>query len=566
MSVTVFPTFADIFPGHSVPTLDDVLSRTSSLTLLRVAAFLNFKLRYTHGDIVEQEKVFFSWIGIFDMNIRINILKNYQNFKQRNEKDGIRVTLFNSIALLKLMERVVWLPNELPVPSTTTPEQEMVFMEAWLICSSTFGADFGGDKEPTLYNLFREVVVFQAKQYEYVERKNLFSQILYSKALFEYLSEDEKCKNFLDEFLCKKQLTSYEQYLRALVEINIMNGGETFSFNLNDENKFLESLFDSMALPLGDKSFINRRTYSLADPDFKIFRTYPLAKNGINEYFILHYNFFIDKLYKGLIFDFYKGSSISTEYSDLPSFLQKLGSAFAEKKIFYSNVVGCFRSKSFVLKVPGDKFKDIEYSDFYVREGNCVFLFEFKNVLVSANVKQSGSFETINKEVIKKLVINDLGKPKGVSQLINVINKLIDKPFYFDDYIIRKIRKLSIYPVLVVTDEFFSIYGIEKIVNDEFQQRSEFDKGHGHKISPVTLLHIDDLIRLQLSPTSNKTQFKTVLDTFHERRKSLLKKKNSTIQDVFRRHQSFDDTMSDVIGDGFDMMLDRLTSALKLDE
>ena len=77
----------------------------------------------------------------------------------------------------------------------------------------------------------------------------------------------------------------------------------------------------------------------------------------------------------------------------------------------------------FLRKIPGDEITFVNGGepDYYMRDGERVFLFEYKNIVLGAETKLSGDPEVIWNEVQRKLVKDDSGKDEGVSQLANVI-------------------------------------------------------------------------------------------------------------------------------------------------
>ncbi|GLU56112.1 hypothetical protein Dfri01_55730 [Dyadobacter frigoris] len=381
--------------------------------------------------------MFTQWISAFDTGARRDIIENYLKFKQKNERRGSQIVLFTSVSLLRLMDRIMLFYNDLGLQEGFTAKVEMACFQAWLVNNTELAAEIQNSATPRPDNLTEILLITQASQYEYVERKDIFSQIMFSKSFFDYLSGNIDFKPYLTEFLACKNLKSSSQYLRALTEVYMMGAGEGFSFRLTPANQFLKSLFDSFTLPIPNEDQRRERPLKANDPDFKAFRVSPLVRIDENSYYILHHNFFVDKLYKGLLFDFFKETSIHKRFRDFPAFLQILGSEFAEKNIFYEYVSGWFGKNSYVIKVPGDRYPNIECTDFYVREGKSIFLFEFKNALVSTAVKQSMDYQTIEQEIFKKLVRNERGKPKGVTQLLKVIKDLVSKPFPFDDFVAK---------------------------------------------------------------------------------------------------------------------------------
>lgn len=564
MSYAVFPTFKEIFPDLEAPSLDDILRSTPSIALLRVAAYLNSQVHISQFDTESQEKIFKRWIKVFDIATTKKIWLNYIIFKSRIEENGFRVSIFTSITLLPLMQRILHTYNELPMPVEASKEAEIAFLQALLVNSSQTGRYIREGSLKNKNDLFKMALLGQAKQYEFVERKDIFSLILISNALFEHLNSDVVTKPHLTDFLQQKNLDSYQAYLRGVAEIYLQEAGKTFFFQLGDQNSYLRSLFDEMSLPISElPSSISQ--FRQNDEDFKLFRKYPIVRSSDDQYYILHHNFFIDKLYQSVVFEIYRETSLKNVFKKFDSFLQWLGN-FAEEKLFYGFVHGCFRSGKYVISVEGNKHSNIEYSDFYLRIGNAVFLFEFKNSIIKAEIKHSYDYEAVKSEIEEKLVVSSDGKPKGVTQLINVIKKLLGGPFLFDDYIAKKIGRLQIYPIIVHTDDFFNIDGVEKIIDDEFRAQMTKMNVSRHNVKPIVLMHLNDLIELQLSSTSDSSHFRMVLDTYLKRRMKFRRKQSRNMHEDLKLYRCFRNVISDLFPENNSAIVDKLVRALDIQE
>src|SRR5690606_24304317 len=104
---------------------------------------------------------------------------------------------------------------------------------------------------------------------------------------------------------------------------------------------------------------------------------------------------------------------------------------FSEKYILHSVLKEYFGKRYFQRN--GDEL-DAEYDgapDYYVRNGKKIFLFESKDILINAQVKQSSDFKAIDNELALKLYQNEKGKPKAVLQIINNTRKILSKTLDF---------------------------------------------------------------------------------------------------------------------------------------
>lgn len=542
MKPLVFPIYESIFPGEEVPEIKDVLNKSSSSKMLRGAAFINSKLHKRQDNLEEQEQMFFIWIKAINVSDRNKIFQNYTNFKIDHLRQGANIVLFNSMPLLRLMELIVQNYNDIPDGDVHREEDEIALLKAWLLCNQTFRFEIPEFAEPNAQNLYEAIVVNRAIQYEFGKIKDFSYQILLGAAFLKYFTETAEFDRHVSKFLLVKGVNRYQEYLLQIVDAYLGQfSGKNFGFSYPLDQTAIRGLFDSIAA-----NYDNDNSKSLVEKfansqDFMLFREKPLVKRKDDSYYSLHYNFFIDKLYQGLIFDFYHLSSISEKYKTIPDFLQFLGSDFAENHIFVDYIQKCFPNK-YIKLVPGGLYDEVEYSDYYVRDGKSIFLFEFKNVKVSSAVKQSKDFKTIKSEVNKKLVFNEKGKAKGVTQLFKVIKALIKKPFYFDNFLQSRIKKIEIFPILVYTDDFFEIDGIQKIVSAEFQQllsSVEIQDITKVKLNDVTLMHLEDLIDVGSQIQASKYKFTDLLRIQLEKRKKMSKVKPTDMFKMLGRYQSF---------------------------
>ncbi|MFN8300675.1 MAG: hypothetical protein U0T75_16350 [Chitinophagales bacterium] len=104
---------------------------------------------------------------------------------------------------------------------------------------------------------------------------------------------------------------------------------------------------------------------------------------------------------------------------------------FSENELFYSVMNYAFE-KSDYIRFNGTQMKAALKEgepDYYMRDKSKIYLFEFKDVLLEAKAKHSHKYEDIVAEISKKLVKNQNESPKGISQLVNVIERLRKNEF-----------------------------------------------------------------------------------------------------------------------------------------
>jgi hypothetical protein len=285
------------------------------------------------------------------------------------------------------------------------------------------------------------------------------------------------------------------------------------------------------------------------DEDFKILRDKPLLKVSDNIYCPLHLNFFIDKIYYGLIWDFYYSSSINKVFDKFQDYLQRLGT-IVEKEIFYKHIDKCFPNR-FIKKVNGSQYTSIEYSDYYIRDGKKIFVFEFKNSIVKSSIKYAHSFDDIEKEIKTKLYYDSNSRQdKGVKQLKKVILKIKHNKLDFDKYDGTLLGKLQIYPIIVYTDSFFSIDGISHLVNGLFRNEINSDaECFDLKIKDLILISMESLFDIISLIEKREYTFREICDIYFDKQKKQEKRgmKPTNENHIKKRFRGFDNTMAQIL-------------------
>jgi hypothetical protein len=169
--------------------------------------------------------------------------------------------------------------------------------------------------------------------------------------------------------------------------------------------------------------------------------------------------------------------------------------------------------------------------DYYIRNGNNLFLFESKDILINATIKSSYDFNQYEIEFKKKLYFEtkkEKVEKKAVLQLINNIENVLTKQFQFDTN--YKTQSIHIYPILILHDHQFNIAGLNVIVNSWFQTELAKLKEKGlptDKVKPLVIIDIDTLIFHQDLFRDRALKLNEILDeyfkfiTFDTKRKYL---------------------------------------------
>ena len=221
------------------------------------------------------------------------------------------------------------------------------------------------------------------------------------------------------------------------------------------------------------------------DITFSKLRNRMLFDVGNTNYFLLDINFLIDQLYKAQVFGF---KFFIEENGYRGNFLSVKGKDFMEDIYFRLIMEKCF---PYLIRFHGDEMVDKEgkeLCDYYLRIDSKIILIEFKDILLSATVKDNAEKDSVYGAINTKLVENQKKNPKGVRQLVNAINKLEQEGLSFDD--LSKLNDpLEVYPIVIYTDSSFGYEGINKILNEKFKQQLEnnYTKVIPHDVTLINL-------------------------------------------------------------------------------
>lgn len=271
--------------------------------------------------------------------------------------------------------------------------------------------------------------------------------------LIDFASNDQRFSSYIDAYIRGKHCESASKYILMLFSLS-----SELICNKNKTNIIKIDLSDSVTMC----SFLDNFCINVPDNIDEVnIQEKPLYKVDHNTYCFLYIKFFVDKFFHSLLFDLAKELEkqglLNTKKT--PAYVQikqLVGQKFTEQYLFYKVIDRILANKRYEKKTGEDMSKISDgLPDFYANKGQRVFLFEFKDIQLNRKVVTSGDYDTIIKAVENEFVENEKGRPKGITQLANDIDKHL-----FD--IVGKERvseKLQVYPILVYSDSSFDIEG-----------------------------------------------------------------------------------------------------------
>lgn len=332
------------------------------------------------------------------------------------------------------------------------------------------------------------------------------------RLLMDFAPSNDKFKTYVDEFIKQKHCKNASEYLWNIYSLStglMLNDTKTCLVKLEDNtNKDVIDFYDSLCVN-------TTKDYGLGA---KInIQEYPLYKVDKNTYCVLFRKFFTDKLYHSMIFDI--ADSIEKKHllkgnsGEIYIQIKKgIGEHFTEQYLFYPIMNQILKDKRYVKKT-GDELKaeyDSGMPDYFARKAKRIFIFEFKDVQLTSKAKESDNFDIIIDKVNEKFVANEKGKPKGVSQLANVIVNKLDKI-----KAIENDENLTVFPVLVYTDSSFDEEGINYHLNNKFREAlSKANIAQRIKVKDLVMVNLDSLFMFEKAFVDGKLKFDVLLNNF----------------------------------------------------
>lgn len=327
--------------------------------------------------------------------------------------------------------------------------------------------------------------------------------------LVDFASNDQRFSSYIDAYIRGKHCESASKYILML-------------FSLSSELICNEKKTNIIKIDLSDSvtmcSFLDNFCINVPDNIDEVnIQEKPLYKVANNTYCFLYIKFFVNKFFHSLLFDLAKELEnqglIDTKKT--PAYVQikqLVGQKFTEQYLFYKVIDRILADKRYEKKTGEDMTKISDgLPDFYANKGQRVFLFEFKDIQLNRKVVTSGDYDTIIKAVENELVENEKGRPKGITQLANDIDKHL-----FD--IVGKERvseKLQVYPILVYSDSSFDIEGFNYYLNNRFHEiiRNRNIASNIH-VKDVLMVNIDTLIMFEKAFVDKKLKFDVLINEY----------------------------------------------------
>lgn len=501
-------TYSLFFDDYSEVEVNQLIENIPTKDLLQFIGRPILQLHKFGFDRERQIEYFQVWVH----NLPSKILEKIDSvFK---EKEILEVGIFDFIdnySILKFIEIIILNHNILPPKKTFSPDEKLRIFKAYLYCVEKWMnlqyQDLDKRDEPitSLKNMITINIPFE----EYFYLKEARTQLTKAKIFYQFCEDDENFSMYLEKFIEYYNFSNWSSYINYFFNMY-------YAFMVNPDKNIV--VFDSSnsgneLKHILDEICIIPNEFRASD-DFLGVRQRPLYKMDDDRYIILNMTFFMDKIYQGIQFDFFKllsAEKLSFKgkvIDNVQYFFGIYGSEFTETVLFYKVLEKAFEKLRF-RKIPGNQFKISGPPDYYFRDSNDIYIFEFKNSFLSSKVKNSFNFEIIEAALQANFV------NRGVSQIVNTIEKI--KLGEFEKIDKLKHHKIKFYPILVYMDYSLNTPGINYYLNSQFLElvsRKELNKSYS--INNLVCIHLDEFILLQDIFNKRQIKFKDCIQDYYK--------------------------------------------------
>ena len=489
-------TYSCIFPNGN-DNLKELIKIIPSKSAIR---WLSYLLLKKDLQTLNQNELEFLAPLLFKMNANLqHVISEYLEFIKNKIND---YQFIDKTAILILVEYILENHNDIDVEVLESKDDFSNLFIAYLICCdetimySTKDLLNIKDADSQVLHHLPE----QLKINDIIFPKDYRVEFIRFYYFMIFCKEDPEFREYLKAFLEENKIEKWEDYLIFILNTYLKNvanvEGASNLIQINPDIYYGKNFLDSMSVEIKDF----KRTL-----DFTGLRSKPVYYYGNGLYSIISSKFFLDKMFQSFLFDLVSilKNRNDNKIKNYPQLKQLVGDRFTEKYLFYEIMKGCFSNNNKKL-IEGEELKkhlkDGE-PDFYIRKGKNIFLFEFKDVMLNANVKHCGDLERINNEILQKFELTTSDKkkdkPKGITQLLNVIeNKLSTILNEYDNF--EVLDKLNVYPIVIYQDSSFDIEGVRYLLNNRFSLlKKDRVISEDYLIKDFIMLPLEILIKLE---------------------------------------------------------------------
>ncbi|MBW4888906.1 hypothetical protein KXQ82_04240 [Mucilaginibacter sp. HMF5004] len=489
MEVIITPEFKDLFPGE-VASVEELLTGVPSKLIIQLLALINAELYSNDAGQETQVKIMKLLMARQTLKTKQQIIG--RALEKMSRQKGESTYFFSPSYNMNFMHYELTNYRELP-DSDSTAEQELNVFKAYFLIAEQ--AANQNKKEQAEHNVddpqYFEKMMWPSliDQFEVSQPVNPYLVMLRGIVFLNYLQVHSEYGEYVKNYLKLHGKATAMNYVLDICQLLMTNfksigpgGTGTSSFFIRRAEGF-ETLFEQFTINVNDY----RLKFSNGKSNYSGIKAKPLFRLNEDTWIVLNWSFLGNKMYEGLIFDFYENSGIKNhphfkKFIDFKNFTgHKITEGYLARKLLEAT----YKAKRRVLLF--DDQSKPGFPDAYYRTGNKVTLFEIKDAYFPAGAVNSFSYEKIM-EVID-LKMNNSGK--GTGQLLKQIQHLSESSFE-DPQGYKYARNLEVFPIIVYGDIFFNMPGMNLYLERSFRKQVN-EKGLDKKfkkVHPLTFINI----------------------------------------------------------------------------
>ncbi|WP_222936142.1 hypothetical protein [Neolewinella lacunae] len=475
-------SYSQLFPGKETPAIDELLQHIPSRIVLVVLSYINHHLYLR----TSEDKIFDFLARNWSDKVKNGILAAATVAAR---KAGHQPTFFSPWLVMEFIKQELlnWREFEYQHPDTTPDDELKIFIAYLVSVDRTIFENqdkLTGSKANPITHFFEFTWPSLVQQYEFTTELNPIFQALKTNAFLEEMLKLPEFSTSVREYLADYGFDTPWTFVSGYIDI--------IKAAIHKENRvelpLLNIPIDHPYRQIIERRVIDPEEYAANKRDqirYAGIRKQPLFHFEDNAFLVSNWNFLYSQLGIGVTFDlFYRSKTLRKAYGDIPTFRSFIGKHVSEEIIFQSLLKFAYSKNKYDVLHLGEKD---EYPDGYLRQGNSIFIFEYKDVLFADAITEAATFADITATVREKFLKNAEGKPKGVQQIANHIEYLSKAEFGFDHFTQKHRRQsVDIYPVIVYSHDQFSMPGVNHWLNE--QAASLLQGFPFRSVKPVTLI------------------------------------------------------------------------------
>lgn len=496
--------YSDIFPEETKsPDLESLIRGVGRIHLINLTLNMMKKLvnkpfydeyLVSTEDNVDYVRFFLSSSNVIFIR---NVVHRFHELEKRNKKryNGVYLAT-RPAAILYFLRLVFSLP---PCEDDFTPQCEINLFKALLIINQRVNEVNSYELDKRLHKDLQLANLVLACTYsnEGLESDNYIDtfnrQAVKCFELFTFISNKKELKQIRERFRRYYGIGYLYQYLLPYIAFVyfVEKGGDLDLKRCGDK-------IGRMARKIIRRSAIwfNEIINFEFNRDYSCFRSKPYIEIRKDYFVTVSAEFVLKHLYDSLYFQFKKYRAYAGFDSD-DKFRTYFTTEFTQNWMFNRFMARCISSHvDFYLsdfdlgkKMKDLKIKGITPPDFYIRNGNSIILFELKDTLPSAQIKEKRNADEFFIDLKKKFYESELGKPKAIRQLVTSIKAIQHKKFVFDSID----SAVTIYPVLVVDSIYYTMRGVHTKLEYWMREYCKQEAVNDSLVKPLILMDISTL-------------------------------------------------------------------------